>query len=207
MRATDFSYLVKKAKELGAVEAKVIPASKVVVEDRVRLKCLTGCDDYGLKFCCPPYAPSVDEFRKLLRDYRYALFMKFKTSAESSEDVTMNVMRYMYDPEVPAQLKEKAQDYYGKWLVDGKRILLAVLELERLAFNHGCVFATGFMAGSCMLCTKCDVSQKTCIYPTMMRFPEHAVGINMIKTAKNAGSSVVFPVRGKPQGAALLLID
>jgi predicted metal-binding protein len=207
MKATDFSYLVKKAKELGAVEAKVIPASSVVVEDRVRLKCVTGCDDYGLKFCCPPYAPTVDEFRKMLKDYRFALFLKFKTTAEASDDVAQSVMRYMYDPEVPANLKEKAQSYYGTWLVDAKRVLLAVLELERMAFNHGCVFATGFMSGSCMLCAKCDMSAKTCIHPTMMRYPEHAVGINMIKTAKNAGSSVVFPVKGKPDATALLLID
>jgi predicted metal-binding protein len=207
MKATDFSYLAKKAKELGAIEVKVIPASSVVVEDRVRLKCVTGCDDYGLKFCCPPHAPSVDEFRKMLKDYRFALFLKFKPSVEASDDVTLNVMRYMYDPEVPAKLKEEAQTYYAKWLVDAKGILLAVLELERTAFNHGCAFAVGFMAGSCMLCTKCDMSAKTCAHPTMMRYPEHAVGINMLKTAKNAGSSLAFPVKGKPEATALLLID
>jgi predicted metal-binding protein len=207
VKASDFSYLRKSALELGAVEAKVIPASSVVVEDRVRLKCLTGCDDYGLKFCCPPYTPSVDEFRKMLKDYRFALFLKFETSAETSDDVAQSVMRYMYDPDVPASLKEKAQSYYANWLVDAKRILLAMLELERTAFNHGCVFATAFMAGSCMLCTKCDMSAKTCTHPTMMRYPEHAVGINMIKTAKNAGSSVSFPVKGKPEATGLLLID
>jgi predicted metal-binding protein len=207
MKAADFSYLLKKAKELGAVEAKVIPASSVAVEDRVRLKCLTGCDDYGLKFCCPPHAPTVDEFRRMLKDYRFALFLKFQTAAETSDDVTLNIMRYMYDPDVPANAKEKAQSYYAKWLVDAKKILLAVLELERTAFNHGCPFAVGFMAGSCMLCTKCDMSAAACTHPTMMRYPEHAVGINMMKTAKNAGSPIAFPVKGKPEATALLLID
>lgn len=207
MKAADFSYLTKKAKQLGAVEAKVIPASSVVVEDRVRLKCVTGCDDYGLKFCCPPHAPSVDEFRKMLKDYRYALFLKFETSVEAGEDTTLNIMRHMYDPDVPVSTKEKAQSYYARWLVEAKKILLAVLELEKAAFDHGCAFAVGFMAGSCMLCTKCDTSANACTHPTMMRFPEHAVGINMIKTAKNAGSPIAFPVRGKPEATALLLID
>jgi predicted metal-binding protein len=207
MKAADFAYLEKKALELGAIEAKVIPASSVIVEDRVLLKCKSGCDDYGTKLCCPPYAPSVDEFRKMLKDYHYALFMKFKADAETSNDVAQNLMRYLYDPEVSPELKEKAQAFYAKWQEDAKRILLAVLELERTAFNRGCAFAVGFMAGSCILCTKCNMVSKACTHPTMMRFPEHAVGINMIKTAAKAGSSVRFPIKSKPEPTGLLLID
>jgi predicted metal-binding protein len=48
---------------------------------------------------------------------------------------------------------------------------------------------------------------KVCTHPTMMRFPEHAVGINMIKTAERAGTTLKFPVKGKPVPTALLLID
>jgi predicted metal-binding protein len=41
----------------------------------------------------------------------------------------------------------------------------------------------------------------------MMRYPEHAVGVNMIKTAERAGSSLKFPFNGKPERTGLLLID
>jgi predicted metal-binding protein len=207
MEISDFIFLEKKALELGAVEAKVIPANDVVVEDRVVLKCKTGCDDYGSKLCCPPYAPSVDEFRKMLKDYHYALFMKFRSESKTDDDVSKNLLRYLYDPEISCELKEKAQKFYADWSEDAKRILLAVLKLEQTAFNSGYAFAVGFMTGSCILCPKCNMSTKVCTHPTMMRFPEHAVGINMIKTAEKAGSSVKFPIKGRPEPTGLLLID
>jgi predicted metal-binding protein len=69
----DFAFLVKAACTLGAKEAKVIPASDVVVENRVLLKCRAGCIGYGKKLTCPPYVPTPDEFRKILSEYRYAL--------------------------------------------------------------------------------------------------------------------------------------
>lgn len=207
MDRSDLKFLEDKAFELGAIEAKVMPAEDVVVEDRVVLKCKTGCDDYGSKLCCPPYAPSVDEFRKMLKDYRFAMFLKFRAESKVDGDVARSLMRYLYDPEVTGERKEKAQKYYADWSEDAKRVLLAVLELERTAFNRGFPFAVGFMAGSCILCSKCNVAGKVCTHPTMMRYPEHAVGINMIKTAEKAGSSLKFPVEGSPEAAALLLID
>ena len=207
MERKDFKFLEDKAFELGAIEAKVIPAGDVVVEDRVVLKCKTGCDDYGSKLCCPPYAPSVDEFRKMLKEYHFALFLKFRANARVDGDVAKSLMRYLYDPEITGERKEKAQKYYAEWSEDARRVLLAVLELERTAFNSGYPFAVGFMAGSCILCAKCNVAAKVCAHPTMMRYPEHAVGINMIKTAEMAGSSLKFPVEGSPEAAALLLIE
>ncbi len=207
MGKSEFAFLEKKALENGAVEAKVIPATDVVVEDRVRLKCVTGCDDYGLKLCCPPYAPTVEEFRRMLGDYRYALFLKYRSDAKAEEAVSKNLMRNLYDPDAPPDLKRKAQKFYSDWTADAKRILLAVLDLEELAFNKGYPFAVGFIAGSCILCSKCNMETKVCAHPTMMRYPEHAVGINMMKTAEKAGTSLRFPVKGSPVATALLLID
>ena len=42
--AEKFQFLVKLALEKGAAGAKIIPTSKVVVEDRVVLKCKVGCN-------------------------------------------------------------------------------------------------------------------------------------------------------------------
>ena len=207
MKTKEFEFLESKAFELGAIEAKVIPASDVVVEDRVMLKCKTGCDDYGSKLCCPPYAPTIDEFRKMLKDYHAALFLKFKSDSKNTDNVAGSLMRNLYDPSVSSEVKEKAQRFNADWTKDAERILLAVLELEKAAFNKGYVFAVGFMAGSCILCAKCNVSSKVCTHPTTMRYPEHAVGINMIKTAEKAGSAVKFPIKERPEPTALLLID
>lgn len=207
MKKEDLSFLEKKALALGALEAKIIPASDVVVEDRVVLKCKTGCDDYGSKLCCPPYAPSVDEFRKMLNDYRYALFLKFESGIKADDDVTHNLMRHVYDPEITGAKKANAQKFYAEWSEEAKKILMAVLELEKAAFNGGYPFAVAFTAGSCVLCSKCNMETRICTRPTVMRFPEHAVGINMLKTAENAGSPIKFPVRGKLEPTGLVLID
>jgi predicted metal-binding protein len=55
----EFDFLVKRALELEAIDAKIIPTYKVFVEKRVVLKC-RGCIGYGTKLTCPPYVPTVD---------------------------------------------------------------------------------------------------------------------------------------------------
>jgi predicted metal-binding protein len=42
-----FDFLRIMALEMGAIDAKLIAAEKVVVEDRVVLKCKVGCPHYG----------------------------------------------------------------------------------------------------------------------------------------------------------------
>ena len=46
----------------------------IFVEKRVVLKC-RGCIGYGKKLTCPPHVPSVDEFREILKEYRYAMLV------------------------------------------------------------------------------------------------------------------------------------
>jgi len=82
-----FNFLKDQALELGATEAKVIPANEIVVENRVVLKCKIGCNNFGKTLMCPPYAPSVEDFRKTLREYSYALVLKFKSQAEATPEV------------------------------------------------------------------------------------------------------------------------
>ncbi len=41
-----FDFLRKQAFELGAVAAKIIPVEKIVIEDRIVLKCQLGCEKY-----------------------------------------------------------------------------------------------------------------------------------------------------------------
>jgi predicted metal-binding protein len=41
----------------------------------------------------------------------------------------------------------------------------------------------------------------------MARYSEDAVGVNVKKTAKNAGIPVTFPFEKSPESFALLLID
>jgi predicted metal-binding protein len=143
----------------------------------------------------------------MLKDYEYALIIKFSSPAEADGDVSRSLLRSQYDSTMSKDLREKASKFWSDWKNDKKRILLAVLELEKAAFNRGYTFAVGFTSGSCGLCEKCNVQTGICLHPTMARCPEHAVGVNMKKTAEKAGMPLSFPIKGKPEPTALLLID
>jgi len=205
-KTKEFDFLLEEAKRLGAVEAKLFNPDKMVVEDRVLLKCRTGCDSYGKKFVCPPFAPTPDEFRKMLKEYRKILITKFPGEAEAVEDVGRSLHKNQYSPETPPDLKERTKDFWNGWGSDKKRILAAMLDLEKAAFNRGYTLAISFTAGACALCAKCNI-EATCTHPTMARYPEHALGVNVKKTLKNIGMSIKFPFEKHPEGIGILLID
>lgn len=200
-------FLRQTALDLGAKDAKVIPAGQVFVENRVALKCRAGCIGYGKKLTCPPHVPTPDEFRKILGEYRFALLVKFDSKAHADPDVARSLYRYWLDPDAPAERKEKAKEFWNDYFAGSGEILPIMLELEKTAFNAGFTFALAFVGGSCRLCETCNVKAGICIHPTRARIPEHAVGINMKKTAAVAGMGIRFPLDGKPEPMAILLID
>jgi predicted metal-binding protein len=206
-KLNEFYFLEKLAKDLGAIEAKIIETNNIVVEDRTILKCMSGCSSYGRKMICPPFAPKVDEFRKMLKEYKYALLVKFRGKAEIDEKVVKSFLRCQFDPSIPKKLKDRTSKFLSVWNEDKKRIHLAILELEKAAFNKGYTFAVGFSAGSCAWCDECNMEERSCIYPTMARFSEHAVGVNIKKTAEKAGMTISFPFKRNPEPTVLLLID
>jgi predicted metal-binding protein len=65
------------AREIGADDVAAVAASDVVVDERVRLKCLVPlCASYGRNLVCPPRAPSPAETRVLLQRYRLGLVVQ-----------------------------------------------------------------------------------------------------------------------------------
>ena len=202
-----FDFLRKLALERGAAEAKVIPADKVVVENRVVLKCKLGCQHYGKTLACPPYTPTVEEFRKIVNEYSYAIFMKFKSQAEASPEETKNLMTAETDPNVPQDVKEKVQKFWTAWKDDKRRMLQTVVDLEKAAMNKGYPLAISFTSGHCQLCEKCNTETRVCVHPNLARYSEDAVGVNVKKTAQNVGITTTFPFDKNPESFALLLVD
>ena len=197
----DFQFLEKAAIDLGAGSAKVIPAEQIVVEDRVRMRCTVGCSSYGACLKCPPFVQTPDEFRKVLKEYRYAMIIRHKPPVMPKE-----VNGYViHDPEKAKELKAKlwpeTHAYYQK-------TLNILLDLEKAAFARGYVFAIAFYGGRCALCETCNVEKGVCLNPTIARIAAEAVGVNVVKTAENAGMTVKFSMEIKaPEPMALLLID
>ncbi len=205
--AEKFQFLVKLALENGATDAKIIPTSKVVVENRVVLKCKVGCNHYGKTLACPPYTPSAEEFRKIVNEYSYAMFMKYKSTAEASPEVLAKLMIAETDTTVSKEIKEKATKFWQDWKDDKRKMLESVVGLEKAAMNKGYSLAISFISGHCQLCEKCNTETRICRNPNLARWSEDAVGVNVKKTAANAGISVIFPFAKNPESFAILLID
>jgi predicted metal-binding protein len=205
--AEKFQFLVKLALENGATDAKIIPTGKVVVEDRVVLKCKVGCNHYGKTLACPPYTPSAEEFRKIVSEYSYAMFMKYKSTAEASPEVLAKLMVAETDITVSKEIKEKAAKFWQDWKDDKRKMLESVVGLEKAAMNKGYSLAISFISGHCQLCEKCNTETRICRNPNLARWSEDAVGVNVKKTAANAGISVTFPFAKNPESFAILLID
>ena len=205
--AEKFQFLVKLALKKGAADAKIIPTTKVVIEDRVVLKCKVGCNHYGKTLACPPYTPSAEEFRKIVSEYSYAMFMKFISNAQAESEVLTKLMVAETDPAVPKEIKEKAAKFWQDWKNDKQNMLQSVVDLEKAAMNKGYSLALSFISGHCQLCEKCNTETRICRHPELARWSEDAVGVNVKKTAANAGITVTFPFTKNPESFAILLID
>lgn len=203
----NYKTLEKVALKMGYPEARIIPADKVVVEDRVRLRCMVGCPHYGKGLRCPPYTPSIDEFRKILNDYSFAMVIRLKQPEISDE------LKSKYNREELGRLQDRYDDVdktsaklWADFAVHYKNALMSLLELEKAAFSMGYAFATIFFAGRCMLCEKCDVEIGMCRNPVIARFSAESMGINLLETAENAGMELKFN-SSDSTGMAVLLIE
>jgi predicted metal-binding protein len=202
-----FDALRKLALELGAIDAKVITTEKIVVEDRVVLKCKVGCNNYGKTLACPPYTPTAEEFRKIVNEYSHAIFMKFTSKAEAGPELKTSLSKATTDASIPADEKQKLDQFWAAWKNDKKAMLESVVKLEKAAMKQGYSLAISFVSGSCQLCEKCNTETRICRHPELARWSEDAVGVNVKKTANNAGIEYIFPFPKNPESFALLLID
>lgn len=202
-----FQFLADAALFAGAAAAAVILSNKIVVEDRVRLKCRSGCPSYGKYLTCPPHAPTPYEFRTCLREYNYALIVKFRSTIVLDENIRFCVLRAQYDPGAEPEQRENAVRFVRESSIHNHYLNMLMLDLEKTAFNAGFPFAVTTVCGTCGLCKICNIATGICNHPTLIRFAPEALGINVVKTAENAGMPIRFPVPSYPERVAILLID
>ncbi len=85
---------IGKALELGATTATIIPADHVVIDERVRLKCVVPrCLRAGETPNCPPYAPDLNLVRQALSRFSKAVLIKCNVEP----------------------IEEKSNERWGKW--------------------------------------------------------------------------------------------
>ena len=67
----------------GASDAVIISSDEIIVDERVRVKCIyPKCIHYGTNINCPPYAPDLDFMKKVISNYRYAILFSVKGDIE-----------------------------------------------------------------------------------------------------------------------------
>ena len=174
-----FSESVEVALRAGATAARIIPSNWVVIDERVRLKCeVPRCAGYGQYLTCPPYVMSVEAFSKIRSSYKWGLLVQVEAKDIDSTDKDKGRINRTI-------LKENRKLHRSFKL----KLLEIVEAVESAAFKKGMRFATGLVGGSCVLCERCvdDKSSQVCRHPFRARPPMEAVGIDVVKTAQNAG--------------------
>jgi len=202
----DLETLCKLAKELGATNAASLGAESVVVDERARLKCSVPiCDDYGLNLMCPPNVMSIQTFKEILAKYNHAILIQIEAP------IPPEMMEEIQKAEDVAALYKSAKFLNSyKRTFDPVKLKLhrIVHKVEAQAYALGYRFATGFTAGSCKLCKECVAirSHEPCRQPFRARPSMEAVGIDVFKTAENAGLPFEIPVKDKTVWNGLILV-
>jgi predicted metal-binding protein len=179
--------IISLLKERGASAVVLANTADIVVDERVRLKCrVPVCDSYNKNLMCPPYVPSVAEFREALKNYKEAILIQ-----------------------ISALLHETCTNAPAEEVFLPARKLHELVNLgEREAFTAGFRFAAGFIGGCCRLCDECIAAQggTSCRFPFKARPSMEAMGIDVIATAEKAGLPLTFPIKNKVTWTGLILL-
>ena len=144
----DLGTLCEMARSYGASDAAVLESRDIVLDPRVKLKCMVPqCANYGRNLMCPPNVMGMDDFSEVLERYTRSILVQYpipmdtefmsKFSGSSIEDI-YETGEY---EERMTKSERQFQDLLGK--------------LESDALNMGCRFAAAFTGGPCRLCDEC----------------------------------------------------
>lgn len=202
----DLEELCDLALQEGASRARVIDTSSIVVDERVQLKCrYPPCVNYGRNLMCPPYTLTAKEFREILEKYKHAvIFQVDKTIDKEIQEYIKNKEANLLDLTKDEKFAETVMEKLaGNEVSDVNKIISTI---EREAFKRGYRLTLGLTCGPCRLCEKCD-PKNLCKHPFEARPSMEAMGIDVSKTAENAGFKIQWGTKESMNLTALVLID
>jgi predicted metal-binding protein len=167
----DLEMFRKQALDLGAADAKIITSDQVIIDERVRAKCMNPkCTHYGTNANCPPHAPDLDTVRKIVQKYHYGIFVLSKYPRET--------------------ISGKSPNSLGNHKIISK--------IEAQAFNSGYYLALGLGDGPCKsrFCPdqECAVlTGKGCRMALRARYSMESWGLNVYLMATRAGWDI-YPI-------------
>jgi len=170
----------QRALEMGATDAVVIGTAQIVIDDRVLAKCTyPKCIFYGTSANCPPHAMDIDRVRRVVDNFKHAIFLKLEVPSE-----------HIAGKE--AQKKNLTEPYRTK-------LAEIVARIEAEAFYDGYHLALGFSSGSCKMqfCPNIDcvalMPGKACPHRLKARSPMEGVGMDAYTMATKVGWDI-YPI-------------
>lgn len=161
--------------DLGATNAVIVSSDEIIVDERVRVKCIyPKCSFYGTNMNCPPHAPDLDFVRKLIA--RYAHGILFCVKGDTKDFVG------------PDFLKRVGKNNQAKSTLN-----TICSEIESRAFYEGYQFALALGQGPCksFWCSDqpCSALQpeKACRFSLKARTSVEALGIDAYTMAAQQG--------------------
>lgn len=198
----DLDKLCEMARSYGASAASALEGKDVILDPRVRLKCMVPqCANYGRNLMCPPNVMDLDTFSDVLKRYEHLILVQYPIPMDTDfmkayEDSSIEDI---YDSgeykERMARSERQFQDLMG--------------QLESDALSMGFRFAAAFTGGPCRLCDECvgQGSGERCRHPFRSRPSMEAMGIDVYLTARNAGLPFEIPAKDRPVWNGLLMVE
>jgi predicted metal-binding protein len=205
-----YEALRKTALEKGADDAVTIPATDVIVDPRVRFKCMIPkCYMSGSCDHCPPNGHATAEVRKIVSGFDWGIFfrVKVKSSIIASKDLHEAVESGVFDKS--GNLMNLGAHY--------ALVFTIVKIIEKIARQSGSA-ATGFAAGNCKdpfchlqpVCRNL-MTDKGCRNPQLSSPSMESCGMDVYTMAARVGWDQ-YPIGGScesesvPQGSLMGLV-
>jgi predicted metal-binding protein len=181
----------RRAVELGATDAKMIPAQKVYVDPRVRMKCIVPkCTSYNTCAHCPPHSIGPEVIGPLVSAFKYALLVKREIPGDLVTGPGYMDTDKNGNPVPTKKLKELLGAY--------RLVSDIVTQIESDAFYDGHYHAVAFAGGSCRIiyCNFQDcllLQGKECRFPLRSRPSMEGSSIDVYRTVTEAGWDI-YPI-------------
>jgi len=175
---SDMEHFVKLAVDAGASDAAIVTTDKIVVDERVLMKCrFPLCSEYGQCMNCPPNTGSIEDMRRRIKQYEYSIVMKL---------------------DVPSEHIAGAAARGEAGVEDLRKLCKIISDVESAAFYEGYYFSTGFSSASChfVWCQgiPCQALEgKGCRQRARVYSSMEAVGIDVFRLVASIGWDI-YPI-------------
>ena len=177
---SDLKSYRQMAVELGATDAKIITSDIIVIDERVRAKCMyPKCPFYGTNANCPPHGMDLDLARKVAERFKYGVFIRLEVP---SEDI--------------AGKEARKKRLFRRSMLKIREI---VSKIESQAFLDGYHLALGLGEGPCKaaFCAEKECQALTpgqgCRHPLKASASMEGIGMDVFTMATRVGWEI-YPI-------------